>query len=74
MNRKLLGVLLLSVVVLAGATTFAFSSEEVIVESGRVDTVGEVTTINLTLSDAPDGLSGYNIESFKRKCCGDHIC
>ena len=61
MNRKLLGVLVLSVVVLAGATTFAFSSVEVIVESGQVDAVGKVTTINLTLSEAPNGLSGYNI-------------
>ena len=61
MNRKLLGVLVLSVVVLAGATTFAFSSVEVVVESGQVDAVGKVTTINLTLSDAPNGLSGYNI-------------
>ena len=61
MSRKLLGVLVLSVVVLAGATTFAFFSEEVIVESGRVDAVGEVTTINLTLSEAPNGLSGYNL-------------
>jgi len=47
MNRKLLGVLVLSVVVLVGATTFAFSSVEVIVESGQVDAVGKVTTINL---------------------------
>ena len=61
MNRKLLGVLVLSVVVLVEATTFAFSSEEVIVESGKVDAVDKVTTINLTLSEAPDGLSGYNI-------------
>ena len=61
MNRKLLGVLVLSVVVLAGATTLAFFSEEVIVESGQVDAVGKVTTINLTLSEVPGGLSGYNI-------------
>ena len=61
MSRKLLGVLVLSVLVLAGATTLAFFSEEVIVESGQVDAVGKVTTIKLTLSEVPGGLSGYNI-------------
>ena len=42
-------------------TTLASSSPTLTVSDGQVYAIGETATINITLSEAPNGLSGYNI-------------
>ena len=62
MNRtKRTAMVLVSVVVLVVATAFASSSPVVDIGDGQVDAIGATTTVNITLNEAPEGLSGYNL-------------
>ena len=59
-KNKLCAMFLASLLVVSIGTAVA-SSPVVDVGNGQIDTIGSTTTVNITLNEAPNGLSGYNL-------------
>ncbi|RCV63254.1 hypothetical protein C5S53_14995 [Methanophagales archaeon] len=59
-KNKLCAMFLASLLVVSIGTAVA-SSPVVDVGDGQIDTIGSTTTVNITLNEAPNGLSGYNL-------------
>ena len=61
MNRiKLIGIFLVTFLAVSIGVAAA-SSPVVDIGDGQVDAIGATTTVNITLNEAPEGLSGYNL-------------